>query len=270
MIYAPLRKGFLWHMIFDAAIVDISHSSFLHFLLKRLSVFDTWAPALESLLFWESRGPEGAWTRFQRYLPESCHPPYSWFWSAAQGSQLPHQAAFWPLNHIFWGVMKISRCKFCLYLALFHICWTPCLPISCSSVWPRPHLCHIFTTKSAEKSNKESFQLFFQESQAAQGPTTERPACKFFTCFLRLVSGSAGAPAPIQCLLAARLPCSIFFWQHPENRLEPPPRPAFSPAFSAAGPGGSGGPALAHTSHMGDTWLCLLALLQLWMLSASC
>ena len=34
--------------------------------------------------------------------------------------------------------------------------------------------------------------------------------------------------------------------------------------------GGSGGPALAHTSHMGDTWLCLLALSQLWMLSASC
>ena len=100
-------------MIFDAAIVDISHSSFLHFLLKRFSVFDTWAPALESLLFWESRGPEGAGTRFQRYLPESCHPPQSWFWSAAQGSQLPHQAAFWPLNHIFWGVMKISRCKFC-------------------------------------------------------------------------------------------------------------------------------------------------------------
>ena len=45
---ASLRKGFLWNMKFDAAIVDISHSSFLHFLLKRFSVFDTWAPACSS------------------------------------------------------------------------------------------------------------------------------------------------------------------------------------------------------------------------------
>ena len=192
------------------------------------------------------------------------------------GSGLQHKGhnclirpPFDPLITFFEEWWRSHGANFVLYLALFHICWTPCLPISCSSVWPRPHLCHIFTTKSAEKSNKESFQLFFQESQAALGPTTQRPACKFFTCFLRLVSGSAGAPAPIQCLLAARLPCSIFFWQHPENRLEPPPRPAFSPAFSAAGRGGSGGPALPHTSHMGDTWLCL-ALSQLWMLSASC
>ena len=42
---------------------------------------------------------------------------------------------------------------------------------------------------------------------------------QFFTCVFRVVGDGAGAPAPLQCLLAAPLPCSIFFWQHPENRL---------------------------------------------------
>ena len=218
-------------MIFDAAIVDISHSSFLHFLLKRSSVFDTWAPALESLLFWESRGPEGAGTRFQRYLPESCHPPQSWFWSAAQGSQLPHQAAFWPLNHIFWGVMKISRCKFCPLLGFVSHLLDP-LPahlmfLRLTAPSSLPH----FHNKVGWEEQQRKFPTFLPGISGCTRAHHTEACVHIFHVFPQIGFGQRGCPRPHPMPTGRPTPMFDFFLTTPGEPVGAPTPTGFLTGF---------------------------------------
>ena len=218
-------------MIFDAAIVDISHSSFLHFLLKRFSVFDTWAPALESLLFWESRGPEGAGTRFQRYLPESCHPPQSWFWSAAQGSQLPHQAAFWPLNHIFWGVMKISRWKVCPLLGFVSHLLDP-LPahlmfLRLTAPSSLPH----FHNKVGWEEQQRKFPTFLPGISGGTRAHHTEACVQIFHVFPQIGFGQRGCPRPHPMPTGRPTPMFDFFLTTPGEPVGAPTPTGFLTGF---------------------------------------